>query len=218
MTCGRTSCSGFRSPTVRWHGVTSWTPPGQSKNRLRKAVPSSWSAAASVPSSRWICGTTPGCAAPRCAPHTDPPPSRSARRLLSALLHEVGEPPNSGYIDRNAIAGQESELIRRNDAGAGEKDGTVRKAVLLTQPMGQLCERALHRRQRSRAVKYRGSTALDDHANGDLIQGRHRLGQCNDRAEGTGMIIDLGLRQVERVLPLDVAGTHIFSDRVADDL
>ena len=50
----------------------------------------------------------------------------------------------------------------------------------------------------------------------DLL-GRLRREQ-NARAERAASVVDLGLRQVERIFALDVARAHIVADGVADDL
>ena len=60
--------------------------------------------------------------------------------------------------------------------------------------------------------------ALDLQADGDLRPGGHGVGQGDDRAEGAGAVVDLGLRQIERVLAFDVARAHVVADGVADEL
>src|SRR5262249_6840474 len=53
---------------------------------------------------------------------------------------------------------------------------------------------------------------------GDALQRRHAAGERDDWAEGAAVVVDLRLRQVERVFALDVAGAHVVADGVADDL
>ena len=45
---------------------------------------------------------------------------------------------------------------------------------------------------------------------------RHPIGQRDPRAQRAAGVVDLGLRQIERVFAFDIARAHVVADREAD--
>src|SRR5262249_32935410 len=114
--------------------------------------------------------------------------------------------------------GNQGEVVGWDNACAGQQDDALGEAVVAAEPVDEVVERPGHLRQGGRSGEHNGAAALDRQVDGDLRQRRHGVGEGNDGAEGAGVVVDLGLRQVERVLALDVARTHVVADRVADQL
>ena len=75
-----------------------------------------------------------------------------------------------------------------------------------------------HLRERGRSLERDRPAATDDEL--DLHAGKlgHRGHRRHHRPDRARTLVDLRLRQVERVLALDVARTHVVADGVADDL
>ena len=84
------------------------------------------------------------------------------------------------------------------------------------QERGQLLRRALHFRQRGGAAEDGCAAAHDLQVDAGRWIGGSGADQ-DRRAERAAPVVDLGLRQVERIFAFDVAGAHVVADRVAKD-
>ena len=94
----------------------------------------------------------------------------------------------------------------------------VGKDVVAAEPADQVFERAGHVIDAGAAVEDDLAAAVDHEANADLAARRHADGQRDPGAEAAALVVALGLRQIERVVPLDVARAHVVADREADEL
>src|SRR5438132_8697612 len=89
------------------------------------------------------------------------------------LCHQIRQPSDAADIDVDAIARGEAEVVRRHDAGAAEKNGPVREAALLAEPLHQLLERPGHLAEAGRAFEHFALAALNDQPDADLSKWRH---------------------------------------------
>src|SRR5262245_32312883 len=114
----------------------------------------------------------------------------------AGLLDEVDQPANAGDLDRDHVARAQRELVRRHDARSGQQDSAVRKAVVPAKPADEFLKRPLHLRQLGGTLEHFGVLALDGQIDAYAVQ-RRQVGLEDDgRAEGTGAVVDLGLRQI----------------------
>src|SRR5205085_814372 len=112
----------------------------------------------------------------------------------------------------------ESEAAIGDDAGAGEEEGAGGKGIVAAEPADEVVEGAGHLLDAGAAVEDDLASAVDDEANADLISRGHANGEGDPGAETARLVVALGLRQVERVVPFDVAGAHVVADGEADEL
>src|SRR6266446_593354 len=136
----------------------------------------------------------------------------------SSMIHPVRQLADAADSDGNVISNNESEVIRRNDAGPGQKNDSMRKTRLATEPTDQVFKRSRHSIQAGGAFEDFDAIAFNRETNRDMVGRRHTVGECDDRPQGTAIIVDLGLWQVERIFSLDVASAHVVADREPDDL
>src|SRR5262245_64749407 len=108
----------------------------------------------------------------------------------SPLLDPIRQSPNSRDVDVNHVADGEREIVGGDDAGAGEEDGAGGEAGFLAEPSDQIIKRACHVRSGRASFESGLTFALDDEAYGNLIQGRHVVGQGDDGAQSAAMVID----------------------------
>src|SRR5690606_17534582 len=102
-------------------------------------------------------------------------------------------------------------------ARARHQERALGKAQLATQIARQVAERALHLRAPRLPLEHGFAAALDAQADRDVPE--RIFGADEDRrADRAAAIIDLRLRQVERVFALDVARRHVVARAVTDDL
>src|SRR5262249_43001210 len=135
-----------------------------------------------------------------------------------ALYDGIPQLADLGDGDADGVAGLEGEVVAGDQTGAGEEEDAVREEVVPPQPLDQLREGALHLGGARRAVEYGPTPALDRESDVQRSLPRFALFEPDHGAEAAGLAVDLRLREVERVLALDVAGAHVVSDRVADQL
>src|SRR5690606_37188444 len=127
-------------------------------------------------------------------------------------LDRIRQSPNGLDRDSNLVAVREREVVRRHDAGAGHEPRTVRKRILPIQVFREQRQRPFHLTDLGAAREDDLAPASDLHR--DLrLAGRQLLGQHEAGSERGAPRIRLGLRQVERVLALDVARAHVVADR-----
>src|SRR4051794_16753368 len=123
----------------------------------------------------------------------------SVRPMGVLLIDVVLEDADAVDGDPHAVAVLEREVVGRDDAGAGEQDGAGRMRELGEQGGGELLEAALHLADRRRALEDARAVALDpdlDGGRGDVAG----VARQHDRPrEPERVVVDLGLRQVERV-------------------
>src|SRR6185436_17966137 len=121
------------------------------------------------------------------------------------------------YSDAHDVPRTQAEAVGGHDAGAGHQESSLRKTELSTEIAGQLSQAALHLRARGLALEHRFTSAanaeLDRHVGERLLVTQH-----DGRADGAAAVVHLGLRQVERVVALDVARGDVVARAVADDL
>ena len=118
-------------------------------------------------------------------------------------------------LDPDAVALEERDVARRDEAGPGQQDRPDGERERPAQPGGELLERP-HDPLGRRLVFVDGLVAAAD-AHPDRER-RRRLGRRHDRrAERAGAVVHLGLREVERVLALDAPRGHVVADREPDD-
>src|SRR5438094_4215179 len=136
----------------------------------------------------------------------------------SSMIHPVGQLADARDVDGDVISGNESEVVRRNDAGPGQKNDPVRKTGFATEPTDQVFQRSRHGIQACDAFEHPDAIAFNRETDRDMVSGRHAIGEGDDRPQGTAIIVDLGLWQVEWILSFDVAGAHVVADSESDDL
>src|SRR5690242_11223364 len=129
-------------------------------------------------------------------------PTRSRSRF-SLLFHEIGQPSYPRNLNGNEVAGRQAEVVGGDDPRAGEENDAVWEPVLQAKPVNEIRKLALHGRERGRTIKDFLAASLNGHLNGHMVQGRHRLGESDHRAQGARIIVNLRLGQVERILSLD---------------
>jgi len=118
-------------------------------------------------------------------------------------------------LDADFVAGGEGEIVWGDNAGAGEKIAAVREGILAGEPGGEFGEGALHAIEGSFATKNDGARAGD--FDGNFSIGGERLPDDEAGAQCAAAAIDLGLREVERILAFDVAAAHVVGNGVAED-
>ncbi len=113
--------------------------------------------------------------------------------------------------------GSKGKVVRRDDAGSGHEECSVRESVFAEKVGGQIGRFALELRERGGAGKNHTAAAQDFDL--DRSGGRQRIAADeNARAQRATAVVDLGLRKIERIFALDIARAHIVADGVADDL
>jgi competence protein ComEC len=129
----------------------------------------------------------------------------------------VGEPADTVDGDRDAVADREGERVVGHDTGAGEEDDTVRECLGPPEMIHEVGERAADAIDRRAPAEHLVSRTFDCHADRPAAdRGLDRF-QHDPRAERARAIVDLRLWQVEQVLALDVARTHVVADRAAHE-
>ncbi|MEY5026965.1 MAG: hypothetical protein RLZZ244_2493 [Verrucomicrobiota bacterium] len=122
---------------------------------------------------------------------------------------------DSGDGDSDAVSGGEGEVIRGDDAGAGEKESAVREGVVAPKPGGEFREGAFHLGEGRGAIESGEVRAFDFQADGGVGSGN--VAHEDSGAEGAAVAPDLGLGEVERIFALDVPGAEIIGDGVSED-
>src|SRR5690606_3130455 len=119
-------------------------------------------------------------------------------------------------LDAYHVAGLQGESLVRHDARAGEQECAAGEGQLAEQVAGQFLQTALDLRGAGIAAKHLAAAAQDRQGDRQVGHGL-RLAQADGRADRAGTVVDLGLRQVQRVLALDAARGHVVADGVAAD-
>src|SRR5215210_775251 len=140
----------------------------------------------------------------------DPRPFYEPLRHL-VLQHEIsdGDPDQVPRLQREIVLGYYPR--------AGHQKGPAREGELPAQKSRKLLERALHLRHIYLALEDSSIPAPDAH--GDA-QAQHRLRSRDNDAwpKRARTVVDLGLREIQRVLALYVARGDVVAGGVADDL
>ena len=121
--------------------------------------------------------------------------------------------------DRNVddVSLVQCEVGGRNNAGARHQKRSVGEGVVATKPLHQVLEGAGHLTGGSLLVKHDLATPHDLQIDFDLgDRGKRRI-EGDPGTEPSALVVALGLRQVERILPFDVARAHVVAHREADD-
>src|ERR1051325_9005055 len=129
-----------------------------------------------------------------------------ARRLFD----DVDERADGFDGDADLVARLQSEIVGRDNARPRQKEAALRERVVAEEKLDERLGRALELRERRLTREDRFAGALDaqlDFGRG----GEHRFGDEDRGAERAAPIIDLSLRQVERVRALDVTRTHVVA-------
>src|SRR5438445_8645508 len=123
---------------------------------------------------------------------------------VSSAHHVVRQRADARHGDGHAILGRQREARFGHEPGARQQIGAGRKQVVADEPGGEVVERAAHGGGRDLALVRDGAAALDH--DGDVEDGRLLVvGQPHHGAQRARLAVDLGLRQVQRILALDVA-------------
>jgi hypothetical protein len=142
------------------------------------------------------------------------------------LIHEAERAPDDGVDQRaDALDGDAHDVA----AGQGERqfghqrrpggqDHPVREHVGPVQVTGQLAERAVQPGRRGRSGPDLSAVPADDQPDREAVRVGHLPGRADHRAQRAAAQVDLGLRQVQRVLALDRARAHVVAHRIAADL
>ena len=113
-----------------------------------------------------------------------------------ALDDGVGEGADAVDGDVHNVAGEESEIVGWDDAGAGEKENAVGEGVFASKPADEVVESAGHFGQASFAFEDGGRRATNDQFNADFFNRRHEFGQGNTRAEAAALVVNFRLGKV----------------------
>src|SRR5215207_7389964 len=119
--------------------------------------------------------------------------------------------------DLDVITGREGEVFVRDYPRARHQEGSVREGKLLAQVARQLLEGPLHPGGADLLVKNGLAIPQDAHAY-EEVPHRVRSRQGDTGSQGAAAVVDLGLRQVQRVLSFYVPGRNVIAGGVADDL
>jgi hypothetical protein len=136
------------------------------------------------------------------------------RDRTDELFHAMERPEPSGYLvfqrtdrrdgDADAVSASQGEAGWGNDAGAGHQKAALGEGVVAVQIVDQRSRIALQFAERHLARERQASGAVN--LDGDFGPRRQRAFAHQDtRAESAATVVDLGLRQIERVLTFDIA-------------
>src|SRR5579875_2409260 len=145
------------------------------------------------------------------------PPGVNADKETKDSLYPILQSADVGDVDGEVITVFQGEMVRRHNAGAGQQNDAFRKTILASQPGYEVRERAFHRRQVGRALKYHRASAADGQANGHALRRRHGSSQSDDWTERTRAVVDFCLWQIKWIFTFDVSRTHIVADGVTDN-
>jgi DNA-binding LacI/PurR family transcriptional regulator len=125
----------------------------------------------------------------------------------------------SDLSDRDAdlVAWFQGERQVGDQAGAGGQHHAGREIVLREQVAGQFVDPPPQARRARRSVPGHRVVAADRQPDGEGIRVGHLPHRPDPRADRAGAQVDLGLRQVQRVLAFNGARAHVVADGVADD-
>src|SRR5207249_11033456 len=138
---------------------------------------------------------------------------------MKLTLHDgIEQRPNAVDLDLDNVAGLERKAAVGDDAGTGEQESAGRKRVVATEPTDQILECAGHLLDARATIESNLAAAVNDKADADVVAGRHANGKRNPRPQTARLAVALGLRQIERIVALDVARAHVITDRKTDEL
>src|SRR6185436_14984481 len=140
---------------------------------------------------------------------------RFARHFV--LQRHRGDAVRAADGDGNDVTVGQREVLPRDDARSRRQDRALRKVELHEQEVGQLVQRALDLR-RPRLARERDAARARDLQGDRQIAQAIRVADVDAGADRARAVVDLRLRQVERVVALDVARRHVVADGVTDDL
>src|SRR5664279_3882768 len=129
----------------------------------------------------------------------------------------VPKQADPGDLDLDPVLRLQGERIRRRDAGPRQQDGSVGEYLAAKEKTGQLLEAPFHVSDRRLAGESNGPAPPDREPDAPGARGRLGSSHGDPRAERAGPVVDLGLREIQEILPLDVPRTHVVADGVADD-
>src|SRR5207244_2781908 len=112
--------------------------------------------------------------------------------------------------DADDVALREREAFARDDARARREETARREAVVPEEEFDERLGRPLELFEGGRSGE-RGLPAPEDLKADRGRARRHLVGDQEARAERAAPVVDLGLRQVERILALDVARAHVVA-------
>src|SRR3990172_2645279 len=131
--------------------------------------------------------------------------------------HPVDQSPDGLDGDSDLVAGREGEVAFWNDSRAGEKVASARERVVPEEEARELRRAPLHLRKPGLSLE--GDPSPSPDPDRDLGRGRQGLLSHEEAGpESAASIVDLRLRKIKRILPLDAAGAHVVSDAVSKDL
>ena len=151
---------------------------------------------------------------------------RPVRFGISKCHRPARRPPRMTGLVRVPIP---SMVIRTRSPAwrVNSSGGTMPVPVSRMTPSGRDCHaRASRSTPRSGGPSVRPRSAFEDRCarrarspgGFDLCVRGHGRGEGDDGPNGAARVVNLGLRQIERVLPLDVACADVVADREADEL
>jgi hypothetical protein len=89
--------------------------------------------------------------------------------------------------------------------------------VVSQQPLHEVFEFASHLSDRSFTFENYGAASGNRETDFNRLASRHVGGERDPRTKSTALVVKLRLRQVERIVPFDIAATHIVAYGVPDD-
>src|SRR5450755_3156771 len=123
--------------------------------------------------------------------------------MSKPLAYAIDERSDAGDGDLDFIAARQAERIGWNDAGAGQQETAGRESVVPIEVANQVRGIALQRFKRGRTRK--GALAVALYLQPDLGGcGQRRISHQNARPERAASVVNLGLRQIERILAFDI--------------
>ena len=145
------------------------------------------------------------------------PGGENWRCRLGLSAHRIHQRADAVDGDCHNIAGLQCEFIARDDACAGHEQRSRRESVVTIKKSSQFRRRAFELGNRSLP----GENRLTSAADGDVdlcFRGKQVAGDVQAGANGGAELKAFGLREVERILALNIAAGKIIADGITDNL
>src|SRR5881394_2077206 len=133
------------------------------------------------------------------------------------LHHRIFQRADAGDADANGIVRAQREIVRRNNARAGQEHRAVGETLAPEKISCQFLERTLDLPNRGFALENDLAGAPNCQFDFPFARLRFAGAHHDPRTDRAGAVVHLGLRKVEQVFPFDVTRTHVVPDGVADD-
>ncbi len=137
--------------------------------------------------------------------------------LLSATYDWIAQRANFCDGDAHLVATLEGERIGGHNARARQEQYPVREEIVTSEVADEITEAAYDFAGVNGALKHFTARTLYRNRNGEIVGVGDVLGERNGWPHCATAPVHLGLGQVERIFPFDVAGTHVVADGIADN-